>query len=96
MEACDANPQLDQSFTGIERFLSTSFISGGHARGWYQLKTPVGAAVPYSIDRKELRASKGKLAERFSHDAKESDLGYIKPLLEKIRHIIVEANESVH
>lgn len=88
------NPELDQQFTGIERYLPTKMIEVGHDRGWYELKTPKDADRPYTVDRSEFDGAKARLASYFEEAATETDLTFLKPIVQAIKRTIDAANQS--
>jgi hypothetical protein len=65
-DAALANPQLDGSFVGIERFLETSFVAS-HAGS--RLKRPAKGVGPFSILRADLASLKPLLASEFKRGA---------------------------
>jgi hypothetical protein len=58
-----ANPELDESFVGIERFLETDFIKAVAGK---RLKRAADGTGPYSILRPDLAATKPSLAKAFA------------------------------
>ncbi len=48
------NTELDVSFTGIERYLSTEVITEASKKGFLILRKPVDASFPLSVDRHKM------------------------------------------
>lgn len=80
---CDvslANPQLDESFKGIERYLSTGIILHADRQRWLRITRPLDKEYPLSVDRRSLKKAKTLLANYVSETATDDDVQYLSKL----------------
>lgn len=91
---CDVtltNPQLDDTFKGIERFLGTRAIEYAGQEGWLDLRRPVDHEYPLSVTRKSLKEGKAQLAEYTCMQGNEDDFQYLVGLTDVIDAVVREA-----
>lgn len=84
----NANPQLDESFTGIERFLSTSIIEKAGVEGILSLKNPYKKDYPLSLVRSSL--SKTRLCDFVIAQCDENDYDHFKGFIKIIEQKIIQ------
>jgi predicted ATPase len=78
------NPDLSESFVGIEKFLSTSFIEHANENLGLALTTPVGAEAPgwrYDVKRRRLSDLKSDVHRELARRQDPSD---IQPLIDAL------------
>lgn len=76
------NPNLDETFRGIERFLSEKIIKGAASQNNFKYQTDAVNTNILSIKRKTLNDNKNKIADYFVKNATKQDLLYLKPEIE--------------
>jgi len=86
-----ANPQLDRSFVGIERFLGTGAIIRAENEGWLRLHRPRTSDYPLSVDRESLRDSKKRIAEDVCSRQSDDDFEYLVALVAEIDALVEDA-----
>jgi len=96
---CDvalANPQLGDSFLGIERFLSTRVIQHAGQEGWLVLRRPVDGEYPLDVTRRSLKDGKTQLAEYMCAEGTVDDFLYLIEVTNMIdaavRHAVGEVD----
>jgi hypothetical protein len=78
----NVNPQLDQTFTGIERFLFTEAILEGHQKNLLEVRRPAAAEFPLSTNRQTVR--KVEIANFIVSRNQAEDILLFKPQLEEL------------
>ncbi len=86
-----ANPELDRTFAGIERFLSTRAIREASASGLLDLRRPAVGDLPLSVVRTTLGRNKSSLADLLCGDAPDEDFDLIVQLVGEIDRVVGEA-----
>ena len=78
----DINSQLDQTFAGIERYLSTEAILAGHDQNLLEVRRPARGEFPLSTNRHSIK--KMELAKFIVSRQRIEDLSFFRPQLEKL------------
>ena len=81
---CDvvlSNPELDDSFAGIEKFYSTRVIEHAGDQGWLELARPVKASSLFSVQPRSLKDGKAKVADYLRTEGKRSDFVFLSSLV---------------
>ena len=89
----ECNPDLDQSFAGIERSLGTEVIRKAEADELVKTLRPSGAELPLSLDKTSLR--KVPLAEFVEDRSSAEDLVHFRGLIDRLDACLASAaNEA--
>lgn len=87
-----ANPDLDESFTGIERYLSTDVILEADNKELLNAQRPARGSGPLSVKRRSIE--KIKFADFVINRAKQEDIEYFKKQLEVLNERLVEGQQK--
>lgn len=88
----ECNPDLDQTFAGIERALSTSAIRAGERAGLLKTLRPSDADVPLVLDRASLK--KTELAELVRSRGQKGDFTHFWALIERLQNDLRDSIEE--
>jgi hypothetical protein len=78
----NVNPQLDQTFTGIERFLSTEAILEANQKMLLEIRRPAREDFPLSTNRQTIR--KVEIANLVVSRDRAEDILLFRPQLEEL------------
>ncbi len=84
---CDvalSNPDLDDSFAGIEKFYSTCVIEHAEEEGWLKLHRPFKGKYPLTVQKRSLKNGKKKVAEYLLAEGKQEDFDFLSKLADQI------------
>lgn len=81
-DARDANLDLDNTFTGIERYLSTKVILEAMEKGFMNIHRPIKNAFPLSVNKASVK--KMELAHLVENRSNKDDFQFFKKLLKKL------------
>lgn len=87
-----ANTELDRTFTGIERFMSTSVILAASTEGILQAHRPTTAEYPLSVNRHKM--DKKKLAQLVISRGQTADVKHFRFQLEYLNQKSVESHRK--
>jgi len=81
-----SNPDLDDSFGGIEKFLSTSIIESAENAGLIQLRRPTKNKYPLGVLglRKKDKPQKNQLADYVTANGKPEDFKLLIPIVDSV------------
>lgn len=82
-DSLGCNKNLDDSFTGIERYLPDGMIKNIASKKHFAYQTDVNNTNLLSIRRKALKDNKNNIADYFVKNAISSDLSYLRPEIER-------------
>lgn len=88
-----ANPELDDTFTGIERFLSTQSILEANQKGLLIARRPVKGDYPLSCNKASIK--KVELAKFIALREKPEDVSYFKRELESLNNQLAEGQHRL-
>lgn len=91
-QSSDMNPDLDQTFAGIERALGTSLIKAGEQNGLLRAFRPSSAEVPLRVDRGSLK--KSQIVELAQSRSEPEDFAYFRLLLDRLEGDLRQALEK--
>lgn len=88
----DANPKLDDTFTGIERYLSAEAITEAYNKGLLSANKPIGSEFPLSVNRRSIK--KVELAKFILKRNQQEDIIYFRGQLEKLNELLAESQRK--
>lgn len=91
----DLNPQLDQTFTGIERYLSTEAIMAAEKKGFLELKKPTNSEYPLSTTKDSIERGKMKIANLIVDRDRIEDLQFFRNQLLILSSLLAENQKKL-